>query len=71
MSKKVSYDVSYQVCGRANATVPDYIQTRDEAIEWLKKHWDMLPLPKEVDYVSGPDELDLESDIEIWEDPFE
>lgn len=31
MSKKVSYDVSYQVCGRANAIVPDYIQTRDEA----------------------------------------
>lgn len=27
MSKKVSYDVSYQVCGRAIATVLDYIQT--------------------------------------------
>lgn len=33
MSKKVSYDVSYQVCGRATATVPDYLQTRDEVIE--------------------------------------
>lgn len=38
MSKKVSYDLSYQVCGRATATVPDCVQIRDEAIEWLKKH---------------------------------
>lgn len=71
MSKKVSYDVSYQVCGRATTTVPDYIQTKDEAIEWLKKHWNELPLPEEASCVSGPDELDLKSDIEIWEEPFE
>lgn len=70
MSKKISYGVSYQVYGRATATVPDYIQTKDEAIEWLKERWDELPLP-EADCVSGSDKLDLESDIEIWEDPFE
>ena len=70
MSKKISYGVSYQVYGRATATVPDYIQTKDEAIEWLKERWDELPLP-EADYVPESDELDLESDIEIWEDPFE
>lgn len=71
MSKTVSYDVSYQVYGRATATIPDYIQTREEAIEWLKEHWSELPLPEEADYVPESDELDLESDIEIWEDPSE
>lgn len=70
MSKKISYGVSYQVYGCATATVPDYIQTKNEAIEWLKERWDELPLP-EADYVPESDELDLESDIEIWEDPFE
>lgn len=68
MPKTVSYDVSYQVRGRATATVPDYIQTRDEAIEWLKKHWDELPLPEKMNYVVGSDELVLESDINIWKD---
>lgn len=68
MSKTVSYGVFYQAYGRATATVPDYIQTKDEAIEWLKEHWDELPLPEAADYVVGSDELDLESDIEIWED---
>ena len=36
MSKKISYGVSYQVYGRATATVPDYIQTKDEAINFVK-----------------------------------
>lgn len=71
MSKKISYGVSYQVYGHATATVPDYIQTKEEAIEWLKEHWDTMPLPEDADYVPESDELDLESDIEIWEDPFE
>lgn len=67
MSKKVSYGVSYIAYGRTTATIPDYIQTREEAVEWLKKHWDELPLPEDADYISGSDALDLESDIEIWE----
>lgn len=71
MSKKISYGVSYQVYGHATATVPDYIQTKEEAIEWLKEHWDTMPLPEDADYVPESDELDVESDIEIWEDPFE
>lgn len=61
MSKKVSY-------GHATATVPDYIQTKEEAIEWLKDHWDWLPLPEDADYVPESDELDLEFDIELYED---
>ncbi len=68
MAKKVLYGVSYQVYGRATATVPDDIQTKEEAIEWLKEHWDDSPLPEMVNYVPDSDELDLESDIEIYED---
>lgn len=70
MARKVSYGVSYQVYGRATATVPDYIQTKEEAIGWLKEHWDEVPIPEEADYVQESDELDVESDIEIYEDPF-
>lgn len=36
----------------------------------MKEHWDWLPLPEDADYVPESDELDLESDIEIYEDPF-
>lgn len=70
MARKVSYGVSYQVYGRATATVPDYIQTKEGAIKWLKEHWDVSPLPEDADYVPESDELDLESDIELYEDPF-
>lgn len=70
MSKKVRYGVAYEAYGYATITVPDSVQTRDDAIKWLKEHWDWLPLPEDADYVPvpGSDELDLESDIELYED---
>lgn len=58
MARKVRYGVAYIAYGYATTTVP----------KWLKEHWDELPLPEAADYVVGSDELDLESDIEIYED---
>lgn len=40
MSKKVRYGVAYEAYGYAITTVPDSVQTRDDAIKWLKEHWD-------------------------------
>ena len=68
MGKKVRYGVAYEAYGYATTTVPDSVQTRDDAIKWLKEHWGWLPLPVDADYVPDSDELDLESDIEIYED---
>lgn len=68
MAKKVIYGVAYTAYGYATTTVPDSVQTRDDAIKWLKEHWDELPLPEEADYIPESDELDLESDIELFEE---
>lgn len=68
MAKKVIYGVTYTAYGYATTTVPDSVQTRDDAIKWLKEHWDELPLPEEADYIPESDELDLESDIELFEE---
>lgn len=68
MAKKVLYGVSYQAYGYATTTVPDSVQTRDDAIKWLKEHWDEVPISEEADYIGDSDELDLESDIEVFDD---
>lgn len=68
MARKVSYGVAYTAYGYATTTVPDSVQTRDDAIKWLKEHWDEVPIPEEADYIGDSDELDLESDIEVFDD---
>lgn len=68
MARKVSYGVAYTAYGYATTTVPDSVQTRDDAIKWLKEHWNEVPIPEEADYIGDSDELDLESDIEVFDD---
>lgn len=68
MAKKVRYGVAYTAYGYATTTIPDSVQTRDDAIKWLKEHWNEVPIPEEADYIGDSDELDLESDIEVFDD---
>lgn len=46
MSKKVTYNVIYQVCGQVTADIPDNITTREEAVAYLEKNWKNMPFPK-------------------------
>ena len=61
----VEFGVYWQSYGRQKFRVPDGL-TKDEILEYLKEHWDEIPLPA-GDYVSGSDELDYGSDVIILE----
>ena len=65
--KKVSFGMYWQVYGRQAIELPDDIDETDiEAVKaYIREVWDDIPLPC-GDYVSGSDELDEESDIEVF-----
>lgn len=58
---KVSFGMLWQTYGRQTLEVPE--MPYENVSEYLKEHWDEIPLP-EGDYIGGSDELDEES-IEI------
>ena len=68
MSKKVTYNVIYKVCGQVTADIPDDITTREEAVAYLEKNWKNMPFPKSAEYICDSEELDAEGDILITSD---
>ena len=59
-TRPFSFGMYWQVYGTQTVNVPINLNEK-EALEYVKKHWDEIPLP-EGDYVSGSDEIDEDSD---------
>ena len=59
-TRPFSFVMYWQVYGTQTVNVPINLNEK-EALEYVKKHWDEIPLP-EGDYVSGSDEIDEDSD---------
>ena len=60
---RISYGTFYQVYGRSITDDIPEVTTVEEAEDWLREHWNELPLPTGADYVMDSDELDEESII--------
>ena len=58
---RISYGIYYQAYGYSITEDIPEVKTTEQAKEWLREHWDELPLPIRADYVMGSDELDEES----------
>ena len=59
-TRPFSFGMYWQVYGTQTVNVPINLNEK-EALEYVKKHWDEIPLP-EGDDVSGSDEIDEDSD---------
>ena len=62
----VSFGMYWQEYGRQTVELPPHIDPddRDAVIGYIRSVWDDIPLP-EGSYVSGSDEMDPESEIQI------
>lgn len=63
MSNYVEFGMYWQEYGRQTVRLPDDVDPKDEEAvrAFLEDEWDNIPLPTGSEYISGSDELDVES----------
>lgn len=66
-TRPFSFKMIWEVSGRQTVAVPADLN-EEEALEYVKSHWDKVPIPTEADYISGSDELDEESEYYFKEE---
>lgn len=72
MKRRVRFGVAFESYGYTDIEIPDDLDVdgpngRENLIGYIRSKWDDIPLPSDADYVAGSDELDEESDIEVYE----
>lgn len=60
-TKTFTFGVVYQSYGKQSVEVPARIKTREEAMAWVREHWNEIPLPSDADYVPESDQPDFEN----------
>lgn len=63
--KKVEFGMIWRMYGKQTMEVPDEITTIQQVRDYLRAHWDEIPLPDDGDYDPDSDELDELVEIKI------
>lgn len=63
---KVSFGMYYTAYGTVTIDVPDSLQNEEDIKDYVREHWDEVPLP-DGEYVPGSDEPDFDN-FDIGED---
>ena len=66
-TKKFQFGMVWTVSGQQTIDVPKSLSAK-EALEYVKSHWDEIPLPTDSEYISDSDFLDEESEYGFVED---
>ncbi len=61
--KKVEFGMIWRMYGKQTMEVPDEITTIQQVRDYLRTHWDEIPLPDDGDYDPDSDELDEVEEI--------
>lgn len=61
--KRVEFGMIWRMYGKQTLEVPDDITTIQQARDYLRAHWDEIPLPNDGDYDPDSDELDEVEEI--------
>lgn len=61
--KKVEFGMIWRMYGKQTMKVPDEITTIQQVRDYLRAHWDEIPLPNDGDYDPDSDELDEVEEI--------
>lgn len=63
--KKVKFGMIWRMYGEQTIEIPDDITTITQVRNYLREHWDEIPLPDDGDYEPDSDELDELEEIEF------
>ena len=66
-TKKFQFGMVWTVSGQQTIDVPKSLSAK-EALEYVKSHWDEIPLPTDSEYITDSDFLDEESEYGFVED---
>lgn len=61
--KRVEFGMIWRMYGKQTFEVPDDITTIQQVRDYLRAHWDEIPLPDDGDYDPDSDELDEVEEI--------
>lgn len=61
--KRVEFGMIWRMYGKQTMEVPDEITTIQQVRDYLRAHWDEIPLPNDGDYDPDSDELDEVEEI--------
>lgn len=61
--KRVEFGMIWRMYGKQTLEVPDDITTIQQVRDYLRAHWDEIPLPDDGDYDPDSDELDEVEEI--------
>lgn len=61
--KRVEFGMIWRMYGRQTMEIPDKIITIQQVRDYLRAHWDEIPLPDDGDYDPDSDELDEVQEI--------
>lgn len=60
MAKTITVGVSFMKYGEVTVSVPDTVTNHEEAVKYVKEHWDDIPLPTTSNYVDDSASFDEE-----------